>query len=1211
MSFRTCPEIELDMSASQTGKTLADENASDLIDSHNIKGEDVILLDISINKEWMAYVTIKHEDIDGTSNLENNEVHRTYLTRRRFTAVNAENSEDRITLKENKQKYITNDEYFRIDITNTIKSTNRNHSKFLSISRDGKYIALSFYSETSRFSYYEKGRKYNKCFIFEAGIGRIDLKSSLNFNGRAIFLNSEEVSLIYADAYTFRYGNLSDISSDRTVFDLSILGPGSFNESSVFDELYIRNSAWLDFSEENNDMKKAVTFTRNVRHDIITTPYLDVTRAWSLTENGVRLTSLWIPGLHIMAFSKDYKFTAAYVEGARSIHIYNVKSSLLAYQLKSQESGLVDNFEVSHIRFCYSGRYVAMSGWEGNEVVFEIWHLESERSIYKISRNVGERAANFDATSKQLKVFEPFVTKVYNRNSEKCLVGFYMSNNSNHLKTNFLELKMDSVCEPISIIREDSNGPRYMFDNTAWDTSLSSELVKRKYINIGEEKLLVRFDEYTVQLWKIESDYTAGQLIGNGDELLYIRAYKGPYYGRDYSFRDTWKICNYNSIKFIGGNASGRILVNIMKALNEDGSPNYNFKDYHTEEIFLPLCGVGNQEKFDGHKLESACQALHFLREIYGFNSVTEACYKDDLNKLRSKTEELVKSSVESIDSTSSYFSNITGSREYIIKLIIAKNISIAIFSHHRPLSELKEKYTDEYLQEDILDWCNHNKIFQWSQSLLKKAINVKALFHLDNTTYDATTIDNIPDDDSTRTIATNENVLTVLIEKASNDLFNLLFNRILLDSKELGPGCLLSLMDALVFLQEGNSDFGPQQLGLSVREFYNYFKSCSVSQKDVFGDINMGPYSIPEELKKVTNFEWKKINRKRDKFYSAGGSFFRTIKLLIKLYKLKYLINVSTMESKAGLSESAFTRIASNQRTNNIFRQGGTFEALLNYKWKTFAKRKFAMICFIHALYYVSYCTGVLFSRVLYVKGPENELDMKHPGHLASLAIMGLSLSILIIQEFRQFLNTMNKMSYLASGYNWVDIAAFGFPIFTVFQSLLEWDHFAEVCSIATLILWSHSILRLRAIPSFGVTLDIIIQLFRNVFATIFIMFLVIIAFTMSFVVLLLSKENEYFQDNFEGSFTSGTITAHGLINTANVSTDNGFRNWFKAFSKVWLFIYGVWDPVTEGDVGDNMMVMALCILFSFVTMFIFSNMIVALMSNPIEEVRRNGKKA
>ncbi|KAI8080361.1 hypothetical protein BDF21DRAFT_493548 [Thamnidium elegans] len=311
------------------------------------------------------------------------------------------------------------------------------------------------------------------------------------------------------------------------------------------------------------------------------------------------------------------------------------------------------------------------------------------------------------------------------------------------------------------------------------------------------------------------------------------------------------------------------------------------------------------------------------------------------------------------------------------------------------------------------------------------------------------------------------------------------------------------------------------------------------------------------------------------------------------------------------GLSESAFTRIASNQRTNNIFRQGGTFEALLNYKWKTFAKRKFAMICFIHALYYVSYCTGVLFSRVLYVKGPENELDMKHPGHLASLAIMGLSLSILIIQEFRQFLNTMNKMSYLASGYNWVDIAAFGFPIFTVFQSLLEWDHFAEVCSITTLILWSHSILRLRAIPSFGVTLDIIIQLFRNVFATIFIMFLVIIAFTMSFVVLLLSKENEYFQDNFEGSFTSGTITAHGLINTANVSTDNGFRNWFKAFSKAWLFIYGVWDPVTEGDVGDNMMVMALCILFSFVTMFIFSNMIVALMSNPIEEVRRNGKKA
>lgn len=52
-----------------------------------------------------------------------------------------------------------------------------------------------------------------------------------------------------------------------------------------------------------------------------------------------------------------------------------------------------------------------------------------------------------------------------------------------------------------------------------------------------------------------------------------------------------------------------------------------------------------------------------------------------------------------------------------------------------------------------------------------------------------------------------NENVLTVLIKENEDDLFKLLFNRILHHSKLLGPGALLALTDALLFLQkEGNS---------------------------------------------------------------------------------------------------------------------------------------------------------------------------------------------------------------------------------------------------------------------------------------------------------------------------------------------------------------------------------------------------------------------
>jgi hypothetical protein len=57
------------------------------------------------------------------------------------------------------------------------------------------------------------------------------------------------------------------------------------------------------------------------------------------------------------------------------------------------------------------------------------------------------------------------------------------------------------------------------------------------------------------------------------------------------------------------------------------------------------------------------------------------------------------------------------------------------------------------------------------------------------------------------QSIAENENVLTVLITELDYNLYKLLFNRILFDSKKIGPGCLSALVDALVFLQEeGNT---------------------------------------------------------------------------------------------------------------------------------------------------------------------------------------------------------------------------------------------------------------------------------------------------------------------------------------------------------------------------------------------------------------------
>lgn len=49
----------------------------------------------------------------------------------------------------------------------------------------------------------------------------------------------------------------------------------------------------------------------------------------------------------------------------------------------------------------------------------------------------------------------------------------------------------------------------------------------------------------------------------------------------------------------------------------------------------------------------------------------------------------------------------------------------------------------------------------------------------------------------------TSENALTILIEEFDYDLYELLFNRVILYSKKLGTGCFSAVTDALIFLQE------------------------------------------------------------------------------------------------------------------------------------------------------------------------------------------------------------------------------------------------------------------------------------------------------------------------------------------------------------------------------------------------------------------------
>lgn len=611
----------------------------------NDSNHEVVLLDISNNKEWIAYITYK---IDYTGDYNNNDERKSiFITRRRFTAVNRTGEEEIVSSGE-PVTTTTDTDHLSFEITDFVKSGGGRHCKFLSVSQDGKYVVLSFFERNTDNANRRKPPGNPNCLIFEM---KKDLEEPLEIKckGRAVFLNQRHSLAIISPNTIKIYDNFPESESVTFMFDLRPFRSTAtlFQQTIENQESFIQNASWLDISktEDDNDMRRLITLTRHIRHNLLTTPFNGgIVRIWSIIEDGTRLTSFPAPNQHVMAFSKNYKYTAAYVENTRSINIYNVKSGLLVYQLNSRETENISDFTVSHIRFCYDGRYVAMAGWEKNNVVFEVWYVEAEKSVYRTVEALVTRPASYRKGERMIKVVQPFVSRRI-KDRKKCLKGYYTSYPNGEMTTMCVELDIDQVSDKINIdwIK---NKPPHCRNTFEIENSLQNNTNLRcGNIKINEKDYLIRFGKHTVQLWyvtpKIKDDVLIQDedtpnikddgLIKDEDKLLYIRAYKGPDYGIDYSFRETWRIDTFKSIKFIGGdpskklNPSGRLLVNITELTEETSDEVSN--SYHTEEIFLPLdelstplnptTSTATQSdtflRFDYHKLESACQALHFL----------------------------------------------------------------------------------------------------------------------------------------------------------------------------------------------------------------------------------------------------------------------------------------------------------------------------------------------------------------------------------------------------------------------------------------------------------------------------------------------------------------------------------------------------------------------------------------------------------------------
>ncbi|KAG2233522.1 hypothetical protein INT48_003393 [Thamnidium elegans] len=1228
---------------------------------------DVKLLDISCNKKWIAYVTYSYNyDVerlsDGRINPETK--NNIYITRRRFTAIDQETEKEELGFSGNRV-LSTNLKHATLKITDHIYQNNGTYCSFLSISNDGRYVALSFYEEG--YGSRHKGYINPDCLIFDMDRNFSD-PQKIKCQGRAVFLNEEEKNplAIISKNNLEIYAEFPQVKKVTCMFDLSCFySTGLRTCPTVRKQMsYINNASWANIfrsafyrSSDSNDMEIIITFTRHIRQNILSTPFDDngIVRIWSILEEGARFSSFTAEKQHVMALSTGYTFAAAYVENSRSVNIYDIKSGVLMYRLKSRENSNAENFKVSHIRFCYDARYVAMSGLEGdNEVAFEVWHLESERSIHRTTKDIAPQEGTKEDIA-CLRRVEPFVTRELKKN-RKCLKGYYTSYPGGEMTIMCVELKIDKVSEDYTVTWITNTHPQLISDFEIENGSKYPDDIRCGRINVGESEYLIRFSKRTVQLWNKVSEssesYENG-LITENDTLIYIRAYKGPAYGIEYSFRDTWEIQDFNSIRYIADDISRRFLVNIKTKETSNS--------YHTEELFLPLDILPSvqpsssetilrspEKQFDYHKLESACQALHYF-----FTEDPDKSYINSNWKIiREKTSELIKSSISDIKNDCHFFSTINGSRTLamlssfedgrnMIKIILASKAPISIFSYVRSQSEIDRNNPPK--RNEYIPGISLSKPRQMANYTREEESNMPDTTEVGVYYRSSTCKPPYRKRTDTTIIAPNENALTVLIDEQSHDWYKLLFNRILLDSQSVGPSCFSALTDTLLYLEEGRKhslllSSSPKlsylevdyvKLGILDYEYQEMTKTKALQKCSIADDDYLVAHATREQIKMYKGYSLRRTQHPWMVFSSNSTreveryarvclipiTHFTSYGDLYENQSRHTNIKDEECESKGRRKESTFVRVALDRHINDMFQQDDIIlELLLKYKWKRFARSKFILICFIHAIYYFSYCTGILFAPELYGLNLEEDIFLEHPGQIVSITFMLIALLILIIQEARQFSGKRDKLSYFFSGYNWIDMCAFVLPTFTLIQLCNNWPYFIEVCSISTLILWTHAILRLRVISHFGVTLEIIIQLSRKIAPLLLIMLLVILAFTQTYIVLLRLRPDDYFRDTFSGVFlsensTTGDVAFGGSVEFAT-SSDNGFSNWFTAFYNVWLFIYGVWDPIVEGDAGSSIMVMCLSVIFSLVAVLIFFNMVIAIMSSVIEEVDSRGKK-
>ncbi|RUS18553.1 hypothetical protein BC937DRAFT_88628 [Endogone sp. FLAS-F59071] len=271
--------------------------------------------------------------------------------------------------------------------------------------------------------------------------------------------------------------------------------------------------------------------------------------------------------------------------------------------------------------------------------------------------------------------------------------------------------------------------------------------------------------------------------------------------------------------------------------------------------------------------------------------------------------------------------------------------------------------------------------------------------------------------------------------------------------------------------------------------------------------------------------------------------------------------------------------------------------EATIIFKWRTFARTRWLWLRLAPR---VLYCAA-FFTAAILVSNPSRSYPLV--SYILMIIVLGFA-GTEVVHELLQIIT--DRWKYFQSLYNWFDLLMIGFTVASAIPTIRH-PHTQQqnwVLPLTVIFAWIHLLLQLRVFRAIGTYVDILWELFKQVFTFLVILAALVLSFAHGLFIYLRGQTASS-PATFTGTLSDGTLVD---ISQVVDSSTNKFMRFDMSLKATYFFLTGDYSSISYWD-GDPL-VDIVKIFFSFITGIMMLNVLIAILSDVINMAREQGKR-